>query len=105
MSAKTPLLAAKPTSSSSTIVPGYGATIGRDEEEAVEELVKPAKGDEKVGKKFSEIWVLCIGLWASIFCSAVGESHISLLEVGRRAVVRWGMKGKKEGRRRPASSS
>jgi len=77
---KTPLLEPTPSSSSSsTIVKNYGATgTDRNEDEEDALLLSGAKKEVKVGKKFSEIWVLCMGLWASIFCSAIGECEVLL---------------------------
>ncbi|KAL7418069.1 vacuolar amino acid permease [Mrakia frigida] len=76
---KTPLLdSTSPLSSSSTIIQNYGAAGVADEEEAGPLLPKV---DVKVGKRFSEIWVLCVGLWASIFCSAIAGTLVTNLQL------------------------
>lgn len=97
---KTPLLdSTSPLLSSSTIIQNYGAAGVADEEEAGEALLP--KVDVKVGKRFSEIWVLCVGLWASIFCSAIGKFALySLIQSSIAFCPEWRELGREEGRRK-----
>ena len=70
----------------------YGA-VGRDTETSPSRARSPPiktgeQGTQK--KKFKEIWPLCIGLWTAVFCSALGATIVSNLQIEIGSYFRHG---------------